>query len=83
MRSLSGGFSMKSKAPSFVASTAVLTVPWPERITTGGAASRSLSRFSTSRPSICGILMSRKHEVRRLLLGDLQPRRAVRGEEHS
>ena len=56
---MSGGFSMKSKAPSFVASTAVFTVPWPERITTGGAHGRALSSFSTSRPSICGILMSR------------------------
>ena len=51
---------MKSKAPSFTASTAVLTVPWPERITTGGEPSRSLSCFRTSRPSIWGILMSRK-----------------------
>ena len=60
MRSLSGGFSMKSQAPSFTASTAVLTVPWPERITTGGPPSCSFSRFRTSSPSIWGILTSRK-----------------------
>ena len=59
IRSLSGGFSMKSKAPSLTASTAALTVPWPERITTGGDGSSALRRLRTSRPSIWGILMSR------------------------
>ena len=50
---------MKSKAPLRVASTAVLTVAWPEIITTGGASLRAFRRSSTSMPSIAGILMSR------------------------
>jgi hypothetical protein len=59
MRSLSGGFSMKSNAPSLVASTAVFTDPWPDRMTTGGPLGSCFSCFRTSSPSICGILMSR------------------------
>ena len=38
-RSLASGFSMKSKAPSFVASTAVDTVACPDTMTTGGCRS--------------------------------------------
>src|SRR5688500_13639801 len=51
---------MKSNAPSFVASTAVVTVPWPEMMTTGTASLVALIRCSVSRPSIPGILTSRK-----------------------
>ena len=58
--SLDGGFSMKSKAPALVASTAVLTVPCPEMMTTGRSSFAARSFCSTSRPSIPGILMSRK-----------------------
>ncbi len=57
-RSRSSGFSMKSNAPSRVASTAVAIVPCPEIITTGRSGSLSRSLPSTSRPSMRGILMS-------------------------
>ena len=57
--SLDGGFSMKSNAPAFVASTAVLTVPCPEMMTTGRFSFAARSFCSTSRPSMPGILMSR------------------------
>ena len=36
------------------------TLPWPERMTTSGLCPSARRRFSTSRPSIWGILMSRK-----------------------
>jgi hypothetical protein len=58
-RSLSKGFSMKVKAPSLVASTAVATVPWPEMMITGSASCWPRMRLSASRPSMPGILMSR------------------------
>ena len=58
-RSVESGFSRKSKAPRRVASTAVLTVPCPDIITTGNVSSRWRIRRSTSRPSIPGILTSR------------------------
>ena len=58
-RSVVSGFSMKSKAPALVASTAVLTVPCPEMITTGSASFEALMRCSASSPSMPGILMSR------------------------
>ncbi len=50
---------MKSKAPALVASTAVLTVPWPEMITTGSVSVTARIRCSASRPSMPGILTSR------------------------
>ena len=59
-RSLASGFSMKSNAPSLVASTAVLTVPWPEMMTTGSASFVCRIFCSASRPSMPPILMSRK-----------------------
>ncbi len=54
------GFSMKSKAPRRVASTAVSTVPWPDIITTGQGRRSSLVDHSRSRlmPSASGIQMS-------------------------
>jgi hypothetical protein len=59
-RSLASGFSMKSNAPSLVASTAVLTVPCPETMTTGRDSLDPRIFSSVSRPSMPGILMSRK-----------------------
>ena len=47
------------RAPALVASTAVLTVPCPEMITTGSVSFDALIRCSASRPSMPGILMSR------------------------
>ena len=53
------GFSRKSNAPIFVASTAVSIVPWPDIITTGivswPAAAHSRSSVT---PSVSGIQMS-------------------------
>ena len=57
-RSLANGFSMKSKAPFLVASTAVLIVPCPDTTTTGSASFMLRSRSSTSMPSMPGILTS-------------------------
>ena len=57
-RSLANGFSMKSNAPFFVASTAVLMVPWPDTTMTGSVSCAARSRSSTSRPSIPGIFTS-------------------------
>ncbi len=57
-RSMSIGFSRKSNAPSFVASTAVPMVPCPEMMMTGSAGCCSLSDPSTSSPSMPGILTS-------------------------
>ncbi len=83
MRSLSGGFSMKSKAPSLVASTAVFTVPWPERITTGGRPVLRLEPLQDLHAVHLRHLDVEEDEVGVLLLGDLQARGAVGGEEHS
>ncbi len=58
-RSVSSGFSRKSNAPSRVASTAVVMVPCPDITTIGVTSVRCVSRWSTSRPSMPGILMSR------------------------
>src|SRR5262245_45923223 len=58
-RSLASGFSMKSNAPSLVASTAVLTVPCPEMMTTGSDSVTWRIFCSVSRPSMPPILMSR------------------------
>ena len=68
-RSLSSGFSMKSNAPSLVASTAVDTVPCPEMTTMGVTSTMCRSRCSTSRPSMPGILTSRKMQIGRFALG--------------
>ena len=59
-RSLSSGFSRKSKAPRCVASTAVAMVPWPEIMTTVAVGSSSRSRVRVSRPSRPAIFTSRK-----------------------
>ena len=58
-RSRSSGFSMKSKAPRRVASTAVSMVPWPEIMTTSVSGRRSMISERISSPSRPGILMSR------------------------
>ena len=58
-RSVSGGLSMKSNAPRRTASAPVAPVPCPEIITTG-ASHTALIRSSASKPSMPGILMSRK-----------------------
>ncbi len=60
MRSVSSGFSRKSKAPRRVASTAVSMVPWPLIITTTAAGSSSRMRVSASSPSIRAIFTSMK-----------------------
>jgi hypothetical protein len=53
------GFSMKSHAPSRVASTAVSMLPWPEIMMTGhGRPPRSLHSRSRLMPSRSGIQMS-------------------------
>ena len=57
-RSVDSGFSRKSNAPSLVASTAVLTVPCPEMMTTGNSSSSPRILRRTSMPSMPGILMS-------------------------
>ena len=76
--SLDGGFSMKSDASAFVASTAVLTVPCPEMMTTGRF-SFARSRCNASRPSMPGILMSRNtSQIQRLTLGRLAQSPQVR-----
>ncbi len=54
------GFSMKSTAPSRVASTAVSTVPWPDIITTAPGEPFSDHSFSSEMPSVSGIQMSRR-----------------------
>ena len=59
-RSAPNGFSMKSTAPRRVASAPTDALPCAEIITTGSASSIALIRVSASRPSIPGILMSRK-----------------------
>src|SRR5262249_11056678 len=51
---------MKSNAPSLVASTAVLTVAWPEMITTGSVSVICRIFWSASSPSSPGIRMSMK-----------------------
>jgi hypothetical protein len=52
-RSTSGenGFSMKSIAPSRIASTATAIVPWAETTSTVASGSSSRSRFTTWMPS--------------------------------
>jgi hypothetical protein len=71
-RSLSSGFSMKSNAPSLVASTAVLTVPWPEIITTGSA--RRLARAAQRlEPVHARHLDVEEDEVGRLALDGGEP----------
>lgn len=49
------GFSMKSYAPSFIASTAKATLPWPVMTRTGVASPRSRNSLRTASPSIPGI----------------------------
>ena len=56
----SGGFSTKSNAPRFVASTAVSIVPCPLIIMIGTSGLTSFSLSSVSSPSMPGILTSSK-----------------------
>jgi len=56
----SSGFSIKSKAPFLIDSTAVSIFPWPEIITTGMSGFSSSTFCRTSMPSIPGILISHK-----------------------
>jgi hypothetical protein len=51
---MESGFSMKSKAPSLVARTAVSMLPWPEIITTAASLPCSRIRRKVSSPSISG-----------------------------
>src|SRR5438094_4991191 len=53
-RSSSNGFSRKSSAPSFIASTARGTSPWPVMTMTGSFRGPELSRRSSSMPSMPG-----------------------------
>ena len=57
--SRSGGLSMKSYAPSWMARTACSTVPCPVSITTGSVGSASRSSRSTRRPSSSASFRSR------------------------
>src|SRR5262245_6065677 len=59
-RSESRGFSRKSSAPPRMLSTAIGMSPWPEIIRTAGSGKRSRISARTSRPSLPGILMSRR-----------------------
>ena len=54
------GFSMKSKAPSLVARTAVSIVPWPEIMMTAGGRGCACKRLSASSPSMPGSQTSRR-----------------------
>ena len=54
----SNGFSMKSRAPSFIAWTAIGTSPCPVMTITGGSGPRRRSACSSSRPSISGMRTS-------------------------
>jgi hypothetical protein len=54
----SKGFVMKSKAPSFTASTAVSMVPWAVTTITGRSGERCAMRFSSPMPSRLGMRRS-------------------------
>ena len=72
---------MKSKAPSLVASTAVLTLPWPERITTSGRSALGPEALQHVEAVHLRHLDVEEDEVGRFLLGDLEPRGAVGREQ--
>ena len=69
---------MKSKAPSFTASTAVLTVPWPGEDHHRQRRVLLLEPLQHLEPVELRHAHVEEHEVGRLLLGELQPDRAVR-----
>ncbi len=60
---------MKSNAPLRVASTAVLTVPWPEIITTGSVSLRGAEALEHLEAVHAGHLDVEEHEIERLALG--------------
>src|SRR4051812_21084160 len=57
-RSSSNGFSRKSSAPSFIASTASGTSPWPVMMITGSLRGLAPNRRNSSKPSIPGMRTS-------------------------
>jgi len=59
-RSMESGFSMKSQAPSFMARTAISTLPWPEITTTLSSGRRFFISERASMPPILGSHTSRK-----------------------
>ena len=63
---------MKSNAPSLVASTAVLIVPWPEITTTGSASFMRAQPIQHVEAVHAGHLDVEEHEVGRLALGERQ-----------
>ena len=73
---------MKSKAPALVASTAVLTVPCPEMMTTGSASFDGPDALQRLEAVHAGHLDVEEHEVGRLALGDRQAVRPARRLEH-
>src|SRR2546427_826946 len=58
--STSYGFSTKSMAPAFIASTAASIVPWPVTTTTAVSGRTTRRRWRTSRPDAFGIFRSRR-----------------------
>ncbi len=78
-RSLASGFSMKSNAPAFVASTAVVTVPWPEMITTGSVSFGRLEPLQRVEAVHAGHLDVEEYEIRCVALGhrDARPGRST------
>ena len=73
---------MKSNAPSLVASTAVLTVPWPEMMTTGSASLTWPDPLQRLEAVHARHLDVEEHEIRRLALDERQPLRTARRLQH-
>ena len=77
---MSSGFSRKSNAPRWVASTAVAMVPWPEIMTIWARASRSRSRLKRLEPVEPRHLHVEEDEVRAELRVDADRLSAGRGD---